>query len=494
MSKELLNLYKKTLSTFPGCAIYVLDKEYNYLLAEGAELQKMGLDSDMLVGANFFEIWPPEVTAALGPHLQDALAGKTKKTEQKIGERFLAHNFIPLTDTQLVGINEVLLIAQDLSELEFYKEKLTKTQEEVAEYTSLINHVIGEVGEGILVCSVDGEILYQNSSACTIFSLGIDEQSIDELYQYNQFFKKKGGELLMAHQLPINMALTGMEVNHYELYHLNHQAKAGGYFEVSTKSLQKKNGEIYAAVMVLRNIDTRKAQEELVEQNLTKLKLEKDSLESLFVWISKNLRGPSANISLLLGLIEQAENQEDKQELYLKVKEANNTLDQSIGELSQVYLDKILVSKSSEECHLQAVLKKTITKFRADIPFDDIEVHVNFEAAPKVFTNTKILANVFYECLDNAVKFKHPKRGLELVIESWKEKDSICVSIADNGIGIDLDRYGSKLFQPYETLNQKEGRGLGLFTVKSQLNSINAKIEVESAIQVGTRFVVKFKS
>ncbi|MEO1097935.1 MAG: ATP-binding protein, partial [Bacteroidota bacterium] len=60
--------------------------------------------------------------------------------------------------------------------------------------------------------------------------------------------------------------------------------------------------------------------------------------------------------------------------------------------------------------------------------------------------------------------------------------------------GMDLDVMGSRLFGMYERFNDtKEGKGLGLYIVKSQIESMGGRIEVKSAINKGTTFIVYFK-
>jgi sensor histidine kinase regulating citrate/malate metabolism len=67
----------------------------------------------------------------------------------------------------------------------------------------------------------------------------------------------------------------------------------------------------------------------------------------------------------------------------------------------------------------------------------------------------------------------------------------MALEIADNGIGIDLDRHGSELFGMYKTFNQnKDARGIGLFITKNQVEAQGGRIEVESQVNTGTTFRV----
>jgi signal transduction histidine kinase len=63
----------------------------------------------------------------------------------------------------------------------------------------------------------------------------------------------------------------------------------------------------------------------------------------------------------------------------------------------------------------------------------------------------------------------------------------------DNGIGIDLDRNKDKVFGLYQKFhNYPDSKGLGLYLVKSQVEGMGGTITIESEVNAGTKFVMKF--
>jgi signal transduction histidine kinase len=67
------------------------------------------------------------------------------------------------------------------------------------------------------------------------------------------------------------------------------------------------------------------------------------------------------------------------------------------------------------------------------------------------------------------------------------------ISITDNGIGIDMDAASGKLFQMYQRFNNTHpGQGFGLFLVKSQMEAMGGKVELESILGRGTTFNLYF--
>ena len=64
----------------------------------------------------------------------------------------------------------------------------------------------------------------------------------------------------------------------------------------------------------------------------------------------------------------------------------------------------------------------------------------------------------------------------------------------DNGIGIDLERNADKIFGLYQRFhNYPDSKGLGLYLVKSQVETMGGTITVESEVNKGTTFTITFK-
>jgi signal transduction histidine kinase len=64
---------------------------------------------------------------------------------------------------------------------------------------------------------------------------------------------------------------------------------------------------------------------------------------------------------------------------------------------------------------------------------------------------------------------------------------------ADNGLGIDLSKYGDKLFGLHKTFHEnKDARGVGLFLTKTQIEAMGGTIGAESELGKGTTFIIRF--
>jgi signal transduction histidine kinase len=80
--------------------------------------------------------------------------------------------------------------------------------------------------------------------------------------------------------------------------------------------------------------------------------------------------------------------------------------------------------------------------------------------------------------------------GGVITISSRQEKDSVCLSIKDQGTGIDK-LIITRIFEPFFT-TKADGTGLGLAIVKQLIDEMNAKIDVQSS-HSGTQFTISIK-
>jgi len=114
---------------------------------------------------------------------------------------------------------------------------------------------------------------------------------------------------------------------------------------------------------------------------------------------------------------------------------------------------------------------------------------------PFIYVDEMHFTNVIFNLMDNAVKYKRSDIQLELNVRSWNEDKKLCISIEDNGIGIekgDLKRIFEKFYRVHTgNLHDVKGFGLGLAYVHKIIRDHKGTIIAESELGIGTKFIIK---
>ncbi|NDC40314.1 MAG: ATP-binding protein, partial [Chitinophagia bacterium] len=95
----------------------------------------------------------------------------------------------------------------------------------------------------------------------------------------------------------------------------------------------------------------------------------------------------------------------------------------------------------------------------------------------------------------NSLKYKQQGIVPVITITTRKTDDKLVLQFKDNGLGIDLERNGEQLFGLYKRFHQQaaEGKGMGLFMVKTQVETLGGVISVQSKVNEGTEFTIEFE-
>jgi signal transduction histidine kinase len=118
-------------------------------------------------------------------------------------------------------------------------------------------------------------------------------------------------------------------------------------------------------------------------------------------------------------------------------------------------------------------------------------ISTDFSEAREVYSSSSCIDNVFYNLVSNAIKYRSKSRTCRIDIKTVAQEGALQILVNDNGIGIDLVKHGGQLFGLYKRFNiETEGKGLGLYLVKAEVESHNGQIEVTSIIDKGTQFKI----
>lgn len=228
------------------------------------------------------------------------------------------------------------------------------------------------------------------------------------------------------------------------------------------------------------------------ELEATKLNLinRLEKLEELNHIIAHNLRGPAKNIHFLADALHKGSSAFKPEEVIEMIKEGSRALVESLEtlmDLTQIRLNKTV---PYDDCDIEDIANSILSQLHAVI-FEKRVVVQLFLQAPKVSYPKAYLESILYNLLSNAIKYSRNDIAPHITITSFEEAGKVVLTIKDNGIGIDLDKYADKIF----TLNQVfhegyDSKGVGLFITKTQIESLGGTITVNSKVNEGSEFTV----
>ena len=210
--------------------------------------------------------------------------------------------------------------------------------------------------------------------------------------------------------------------------------------------------------------------------------------------VSHNLRSHTSNIQSISSLIESSESEEERYELINMLQNVSNTLNETMLNLNEVVNIQTNINLIIERLSLNENINKILKILSEQIQFKKAIVQNN--VSPDVFVNYNpaYLESILLNFISNALRYSHSLRTPTISLKSYTENGKTVLEIADNGIGIDLKKYGDKLFGMYKTFHQNpDSKGIGLFITKNQIDAMDGNVTVESEPNIGTTFKIYFK-
>lgn len=241
------------------------------------------------------------------------------------------------------------------------------------------------------------------------------------------------------------------------------------------------NAQLYHT-LIIQNKEQQRANENLYSQN-------KDLQQFTYI-TSHNLREPVSNLLGLLELYNYKELDDPINQIVVNgFKEVSTNMDTMLRDLSRVITSKNKVKPPKEAIIFVETLRHIQQNLKTQIQTQNTKINQHIEV-DSIFSIKSYIHSIFYNLISNALKYRSPKRDLIIDIHiRLFNPDTIHISVIDNGMGIDLELNNDNLFGIYTRFHpQIEGKGLGLHLIKSHIENINGRIEVESEVDKGTTF------
>ena len=261
------------------------------------------------------------------------------------------------------------------------------------------------------------------------------------------------------------------------------------------------NGIIYN----FRDITESKLAEEVLKEIEEKNALEREilirelthSIKDLkqFTYItSHNFKAPLSNLIGLLNHVDFNTLSSDNKSIVEMFKTSTLQLNKTIDDLVRILIVKNNVNVNIFKNDINEILDTVVASLQYEIDETGCTINKKLQVADIHF-NKSYLESILLNLISNAIKYRSPRRPLTIDIATERApNEEVLLTIKDNGVGIDLIQNQDRIFGLYQRFHSNpDGVGLGLYMVKSQLNALGARIDVESEVDKGTAFFITFK-
>jgi two-component system, chemotaxis family, sensor kinase Cph1 len=243
-------------------------------------------------------------------------------------------------------------------------------------------------------------------------------------------------------------------------------------------------GDLRSAIV---GVVLRKAEE--LAQLSSDLQRSNKELEAFSYSVSHDLRAPFRHIVGFAELLREREKSlDEKSRHYLQtISEAAISAGRLVDDLlsfSQLGRASI-ASKPVDMNKLVADVIKSV-----GLSSGERQIEWSVSPLPPSLGDVTLLRQVWFNLIDNAVKYTQPRLVAEITIKGFTKDDMTVYSVSDNGVGFDM-AYVGKLFGVFQRLQRAEdfeGTGIGLALVRRIIERHNGSIEAEGAVDKGATF------
>jgi len=338
-------------------------------------------------------------------------------------------------------------------------------------------------------------IIYQREKLKNIPVIFITAHNKDEEYIF------KGYQMGAVDYIykPINPELLRAKVSVFvELHRKNQQLLAHEEkLLMINKSLQNEIEERKASEQNVKLLN-----KQLLENNLN-LKAINEELDRFAYVASHDLQEPLRKIMVFSDKILSADKDQEVEKYLKKIIDSSQRMQSLINDLLRFSRQDVHATDFIQT-DLNAVAKEAV--FELEIEIEKTKAQVNINSLPSVWAVPSLIQQLFYNLINNAIKFRKDESFPVINIYADKMQpseiniykklsdnvDYYKINISDNGIGFD-EQYSEEIFAPFKRLHsyhEYEGTGVGLSICKKIIEKHNGFITAKSKLDEGSTFII----
>ncbi len=264
-------------------------------------------------------------------------------------------------------------------------------------------------------------------------------------------------------------------------------------FLTSKIPLSGDDGMAYGLLGISLDISDLKQKEQELRDLINVTAVQNKKLINFAHIVSHNLRSHTANFSMLLDFLVMEKNEEEKKNIIKMLVEASDNLLETLDNLNEVVAISTNVNQEKKAVNLNEKVELVERNLAAFLKNNNARIINKISKDTVIRVIPSYIESILMNFITNSVKYKDPFRDPIIELSTKSSGNYTVLTIEDNGLGIDLNKYGDKLFGMYKTFHDNsDARGIGLYITKNQIEAMNGKIITCSEVGKGTIFNIYF--
>ncbi len=224
----------------------------------------------------------------------------------------------------------------------------------------------------------------------------------------------------------------------------------------------------------------------------SKLENQTSQLKEFAYISSHNLRSPAGNIKALLDFYKGDPSTENLEFLLEKLDKVSDDLLNTINDLAEVVKIKNEISAETNSIELFELFERAKDSLSQTIRGKHATIDINLNGISKIKSSKTYFDSIILNLISNSLKYSKENVPPRVEITTYELGQHFIMKIKDNGRGIDLEKYRSKVFGLRKTFHKnKDARGVGLFITEAQIESLDGTTDVDSKVDEGSTFTIK---
>lgn len=354
-------------------------------------------------------------------------------------------------------------------------------------------NVVENISDGLIIDDVDGKVVFANKQFLEM--IGITEDDLKSFVFDDYVTDEYKKEIRSRHIDRMN----GDEVSRIFEYIGLRKDGQRRWFEARVTKIERDN-KIIGTQSAIRDItdeklsiDKLKASEVEKTNLLNELNQRYNELMQFNYIVSHNLRAPIANI---MGLAEmfnmEGVDDTEKNQIINHIQFSITKIDELISDLNTILAARSDIHSKKEFVEFAQVIQHIETTLDTQIRESNTKISLDIaKDAQVIFSIKSFIKSTFYNLINNAIKYRSANVTPLIKIAINRNNDNLIITIEDNGIGIDVEKYGKDIFGLYKRFHPSfEGKGLGLNMTKTQVEALGGSISIDSHPGQGSIFTI----